>query len=204
MAEVIEKAASGNGSVPEGAAPFLRELQRLVELDPKDARTLQKIGELYQKKNDNGNAASYFLQVAECYSAEGFFLKAVAVYKQVLKLDASLIDVNFKLAELYQQLGLMSDAMQQYQIVAELMADINPPPGTRRSTVALASSDFPQIIWLHTLLGFLLDPEAGANRNYVGWKVIGRDPAHSFSPPFGFYDKDYPGWQPNTPETDKQ
>ncbi len=96
----------------------IKELQRIVEADPKDARTLQKIGELYQKKNDNANAAGYFLRVAECYSAEGFFLKAVAVYKQVLKLDGSLIDVNFKLAELYQQLGLMSDAMQQYQIVA--------------------------------------------------------------------------------------
>jgi pilus assembly protein FimV len=113
--------------IQEAAAKFvqkgqydkaIKELQRLVEVDPKDARTLQKIGELYQKKNDDGNAASYFLQVAECYSAEGFFLKAVAVYKQVLKLDASLIDVNFKLAELYQQLGLMSDAMQQYQTVA--------------------------------------------------------------------------------------
>jgi hypothetical protein len=24
--------------------------------------------------------------------------------------------------------------------------------------------------------------------------VVGRDPAESFSPPFGYYDKNYPGW----------
>jgi hypothetical protein len=54
---------------------------------------------------------------------------------------------------------------------------------------------FFSVIWEHTLLGFLVDPDGGGNRDYVGWKVIGRDPAHSFSPPFGEYDKNYPGWK---------
>ena len=48
----------------------------------------------------------------------GFFLKAVAVYKQILKLDPRLVDVILKLAELYRQLGLMSDAMQHFESVA--------------------------------------------------------------------------------------
>ena len=33
------------------------------------------------------------------------------------------------------------------------------------------------------------------HRGGVGWQVIGRDPGHMFQPPFGYYDKDYPGWQ---------
>jgi hypothetical protein len=61
-----------------------------------------------------------------------------------------------------------------------------------------------QTIWQHTILGFLVDPEAGGNREYAGWKVIDRDPAHSFSPPFGYYDKDYPGWQAASAETEKK
>src|SRR5439155_15424885 len=60
----------------------------------------------------------YFTKVAESYSNDGFFLKSVALYKQVLKLDPSLVDVNLKLAELHQQLQLMTEAMQYYQIVA--------------------------------------------------------------------------------------
>lgn len=109
-----------------------------------------------------------------------------------------LADVSRISADLFPGIQNISEATpeQQEQIVAELMAD--------RSTLALAGSDFPQVIWLHTIFGFLLDPEAGANRDYVGWKVLGRDPAHSFSPPFGFYDKDYPGWQANSPEADKR
>ena len=119
--------------------------------------------------------------------------------------EKGLADVAKMTAELFPGVRTISDATpeQQQQIVGELMSEMNPRPRPRRSTVAL-NADFPQTIWMHTLWGFLLDPEAGANRDYVGWKVIGRDPAHSFSPPFGFYDKDYPGWQASSPETDKR
>src|SRR5271170_2806128 len=96
----------------------IKEYQRIIEEDPRDIRVLLKIGELYQKRGDNKEAAATLLRVAEAYSSDGFFLKAAAVFKQVLKLNPALLDVNLKLAELYQQLGLMSDAMQQYQLVA--------------------------------------------------------------------------------------
>jgi gluconate 2-dehydrogenase gamma chain len=66
------------------------------------------------------------------------------------------------------------------------------------------SEDFFQTLRVHTIFGFLVDPEGGGNRDFVGWKAIGRDPSHSFSPPFGFYDKDYPGWQPVSGETEKK
>ncbi len=96
----------------------IKEYQRILDEDPRDIRVLLKIGELYQKRGDNKEAAATLLRVAEAYSADGFFLKAAAVFKQVLKLNPALLDVNLKLAELYQQLGLMNDAMQQYQLVA--------------------------------------------------------------------------------------
>jgi tetratricopeptide (TPR) repeat protein len=95
----------------------IKEYARILELDPKDARIQQKLGELHQKKGDHERAAESFLKVAETYAADGFFLRAVAVYKQVLRLNPKLVDVNVRLAELHQQLGLMSDAMAQYQLV---------------------------------------------------------------------------------------
>jgi len=120
--------------------------------------------------------------------------------------EKGLADVSRIAGELFPGIRNISDATpdQQQQIVAEMMSEMSPRPGSRRNAAASAGSEFPQIIWTHTLFGFLLDPEAGANRDYVGWKVIGRDPAHSFSPPFGFYDRDYPGWQADSPETDKR
>jgi gluconate 2-dehydrogenase gamma chain len=47
---------------------------------------------------------------------------------------------------------------------------------------------------LLTLLGMFTLPEYGGNRNGVGWKLIGFEDRHVFHPPFGYYDRDYPGF----------
>lgn len=114
--KIIEAAAK---LVAKGAYDkAIKEYQKILDVDPKDVRILQKMGELYQKKNDAAQAAQYFTRVAESYTSDGFFLKAVALYKQVLKLDPSLIDINLKLAELHQHLQLLGEAMAYFQIVA--------------------------------------------------------------------------------------
>ncbi|MEW5739755.1 MAG: tetratricopeptide repeat protein [Myxococcota bacterium] len=114
--KIIEAAAK---LVAKGAYDkAIKEYQKILDADPKDVRILQKMGELFQKKNDAAQAAQYFTRVAESYTTDGFFLKAVALYKQVLKLDPSLIDINIKLAELHQHLQLLGEAMAYYQIVA--------------------------------------------------------------------------------------
>ena len=45
-----------------------------------------------------------------------------------------------------------------------------------------------------TLLGMLSLPVYGGNRNGVGWKLLGFEDAHAFAAPFGYYDRDYPGF----------
>jgi gluconate 2-dehydrogenase gamma chain len=67
-----------------------------------------------------------------------------------------------------------------------------------------AAQSFFETLRQHTIAGFLIDPDSGGNRDGVGWKVIGRERAHMFQPPFGYYDKDYPGWQPLPKDTDKK
>src|SRR5438067_1200701 len=66
-----------------------------------------------------------------------------------------------------------------------------------------SSASFFETLRFHTVVAFLIDPEFGGNRDGVGWKVIGREPDHMFQPPFGYYDKDYAGWQPNPPDSEK-
>jgi len=62
---------------------------------------------------------------------------------------------------------------------------------------------FFETVRVHTIVGFLIDPDSGGNRDGVGWKLIGRARDHMFQPPFGYYDKDYAGWQPNPPDAEK-
>ncbi len=47
---------------------------------------------------------------------------------------------------------------------------------------------------LLTLLGMFSMPSYGGNRDGVGWKLIGFEVQHIFQPPFGYYDRDYPGF----------
>jgi gluconate 2-dehydrogenase gamma chain len=47
---------------------------------------------------------------------------------------------------------------------------------------------------LFTLLGMFSLPAYGGNHDGVGWKLIGFEDAHVFQPPFGYYDRDYPGF----------
>jgi Gluconate 2-dehydrogenase subunit 3 len=50
-------------------------------------------------------------------------------------------------------------------------------------------------IRLLTLVGMFALPKYGGNRDNVGWKLIGFQDQHVFTPPFGYYDRDYPGFQ---------
>jgi tetratricopeptide (TPR) repeat protein len=95
-----------------------KEYQRILDEDAKDVRALQKLAEILQKSGRGKESTDLMLRVAEGYTEQGFFLKAVAVYKQILKVGPDRIEVNQKLAQLYQQLGLIGDATQQYQLVA--------------------------------------------------------------------------------------
>jgi gluconate 2-dehydrogenase gamma chain len=45
-----------------------------------------------------------------------------------------------------------------------------------------------------TLLGMFSLPAYGGNRDGIGWKLIGFEDRHVFQPPFGYYDRDYPGF----------
>lgn len=59
---------------------------------------------------------------------------------------------------------------------------------------AIEKRDFFEIVRTHTVMGFLADPGRGGNQGQLGWKLIGFQDEHVFEPPFGYYDRDYPGW----------
>jgi gluconate 2-dehydrogenase gamma chain len=61
---------------------------------------------------------------------------------------------------------------------------------------ALEEQPIFDVLLTHTVMGFLADPARGGNRGEVGWKLIVYDDSPAFTPPFGYYDRDYPGWSP--------
>jgi gluconate 2-dehydrogenase gamma chain len=90
---------------------------------------------------------------------------------------------------------------QQDEILHSFDQDL--PAQRRPFRSRSGASNFFQVLRTHTVIAFLLDPDSGGDRKGVGWKLIGRDGEHTFEPPFGYYDKDYAGWQPIPSETEK-
>jgi len=52
-------------------------------------------------------------------------------------------------------------------------------------------SEFFGMVRFLTLAGMFSLPEYGGNRDHLGWKLIGFDHRHAWSPPFGYYDAQY-------------
>jgi tetratricopeptide (TPR) repeat protein len=104
----------------------IAEYQRIIQEDPNDARTLLKIGDLQARLEAYPEAIATYDRVGQYYSSQGFALKAIAVYKQIRELikkhAPDLADryghIVPRLAEIYAQLGLTSDALAAYDEVA--------------------------------------------------------------------------------------
>jgi pilus assembly protein FimV len=94
------------------------EFRKIVDADPNDVRTWLKIGDTYTRKGARDEAIAAYAKVAQQYGDQGFFVKAVAVYKQIIKLDPARLDIQIKLAEIYEMLQHSSDALATYEHVA--------------------------------------------------------------------------------------
>lgn len=81
-------------------------------------RIRHKVGELLVRQGAKPEALKELRAVADSYAKSGFYLKAVAVYKQMVKLKPDFYEVHLKLGEYYQQLSLMSESMEHYSVVA--------------------------------------------------------------------------------------
>jgi tetratricopeptide (TPR) repeat protein len=130
----------------------IREYRKVLEDQPKDTGTLNRVGDLYARINSIDEAVRLFTQIAEQYTEEGFFVKAIAIYKKIIKLDPTRLGVYEKLAGLYHRQGLINEARTQYQVLADYylkhdnaasaisiylhMADLEPDDPAHRAKLA--------------------------------------------------------------------
>jgi tetratricopeptide (TPR) repeat protein len=111
---------SAQKSLQKGALDkALKDYTTLLEADPRDANVRLKIGDIQLRRGKRDEAITAYLKVAQQFMNDGFDAKAVALYKQISKIDPMRHDVQIPLAELYQRLGLTSEAMSALQTAAD-------------------------------------------------------------------------------------
>src|SRR5262249_14334493 len=65
----------------------LKDYLRVLDDNPKDINTLNKVGDLYVRMNRPGDSIPFYTRIADFYARDGFFLKSIAIYKKLNKID---------------------------------------------------------------------------------------------------------------------
>jgi len=97
----------------------IEDLRKRIAERPDDPRLHQRLAELLLEKGRRPEALEAFVKAAQCHADAGFHLRAIAMYRRVLRMEES-PEILLKLAELYLSNGLLGDALVQYRKVIHL------------------------------------------------------------------------------------
>ena len=100
-------------------AKALKEYNKLLKADPRDAKLLLEVGDAYRRWGQAEEAIAQYGKVAQQYRQDGFDARAVAVFKQILNLDPKHYSAYVSLSELYQRMGLDAEAISALQTAAD-------------------------------------------------------------------------------------
>lgn len=108
--------ASAQKNLQKGqVSKSINDYQKVVQADPKDMRNRQKLAELLSRERRIDEAQAEYEAVAKYYTENGFYLKAIAVYKQMQKLEPTRANIYHRLAELNEKQGLIGNALAEYR-----------------------------------------------------------------------------------------
>ncbi len=93
--------------------------EQLLAAEPAAINQRQKLAELLIKCGRNDAARKEFETIGKHFSKNGFYLKAIAVYKQLQKIFPADILLSMTLAELNEKHGLVANALSEYKLVYE-------------------------------------------------------------------------------------
>ncbi|MEP6470519.1 MAG: tetratricopeptide repeat protein [Acidobacteriota bacterium] len=119
----------------------LKDYLDLLKTNPNDAFVLNKAGDLCVRMGRPADAIGHFSRIAESYSSDGFFLKAIAIFKKINKIDPTRLDIYERLAVLYTKQGLTQDARSHYLTLAEQSLKRNDIPGAISAFASIAATD---------------------------------------------------------------
>jgi hypothetical protein len=139
---------------------MVRGASSFVVLSPEEAMEIQALSSTILPETDTPGAAQAGTVHFIDAALAGFDRDQIALYRQGLSDVASRTRTMFPLATRF-------SALSENQRTAVLKS--------------IEKTEFFEKLRTHTILAYFGNPQ-------FGWKLLGRDPAMHFEPPFGFYD----------------
>jgi tetratricopeptide (TPR) repeat protein len=97
----------------------ISEYVRVVDDYPRDWTTANTLGDLLVRAGQHDKAAAQYSQLAEHFTRDGFYPKAAALYKKILKFRPDDEAALLQLGDISARQGLFADAKAQLGTVAE-------------------------------------------------------------------------------------
>lgn len=97
----------------------IAEYQKITAADPKDLRIRIKLLDLYSKESLKSEAVEECRRITSFYVEQGFILRAIAVWKQAVKVDPENPEIYENIGELYLKQQLAGDALAMFRKAAE-------------------------------------------------------------------------------------
>jgi tetratricopeptide (TPR) repeat protein len=119
----------------------IAEYLRVVEDQPRDWNTANTLGDLYVRGGQSEKAVAQYARVAEHLVTEGFYPKAAALYKKILKIAPDDEPAQLQLAELSTRQGLLADAKSYLTAVGTRRRTHGDKRGVAEIVVRLGSLD---------------------------------------------------------------
>ena len=97
----------------------IAEYQAILKVDPNDLTVCNNLGDLYARSGRVPEAIEQYLKLGQLYRADGLSVKAIAVYKKIVKLDPTRTEAHLACADLYEEQGLSGEAKLQLATAVE-------------------------------------------------------------------------------------
>ena len=119
----------------------IAEYERVVEDQPRDWTTVNALGDLYLRANETERAVTLYQKIAAHMFSEGFYPKAAALYRKILKLAPADEKVLLNLAEISAKQGLLADARVHFAAIAKRRREAGDSRGAEDIAIRLGSLD---------------------------------------------------------------
>jgi tetratricopeptide (TPR) repeat protein len=105
----------------------IAEWKKLAAGTAADGTVYNTIGDLHLKRNAPGEAIEAYFQAAAAFRTGDAALKAIALYKKILKVDPARLDAYRCLGDINAERGLVSNAVADYLALAKMYLKAGKP-----------------------------------------------------------------------------
>jgi tetratricopeptide (TPR) repeat protein len=125
------------GKIEAAIADYLR----IVEAQPRDWNSANALGDLYVRAKQTEKGIAQYTRIADHLAEEGFYPKASALYKKILKVKPNDEHALLQSGEIAGRQGLLADAKNAFRTIAELRRNNGDKKGAAEITVRIGLLD---------------------------------------------------------------